>query len=257
MNSSSTEEYCRHKAAVAGTNFYYSTLYYPADIKRDLNALHAFHAEIEQVIEECTDPGVAHLKLAWWHEEIQRLFTDTARHPVARELSPVISRYAIKATAFVDLIRHYEQLIQPAQPESYQDFMDTLAQGPGIIWKLSARICGFRDQDTPGIVSQMGCLFGLFYLMQSHRVNHQLYPDQQIEYFKRLIIDLEECCRRLPEVDCQTQTGALILANIIMQTCDEIARDGYRLDQHRINLTPLRKLWIAWRTHKKVLRTED
>lgn len=256
MNSSSTEEYCRQKAAVAGTSFYYCTLYYPADIKRGLNALHAFHAEIEQVMEECTDPGVAHLKLAWWQEEIQRLFTDTARHPVTRELSPVISRYAITATAFVDLIRHYEQWIQPARPESYQDFMDTLAQGPGILWKLSARICGFRDQDTPEIVSQMGCLSGLFYLIQSHRVNQQFDPDQQIEYLKRLIIDMEDCCRRLPEVDRRAQTGALILANIIMRTCDEITRDGLHLSQHRINLTPLRKLWIAWRTHRTGLRFE-
>ena len=29
---------------------------------------------------------------------------------------------------------------------------------------------------------------------------------------------------------------------------DEIARDGYRVLERRIALTPLRKLWIAWKT---------
>jgi phytoene synthase len=253
MNSSSTEEYCREKAAVAGTSFYYCTLFYPADIKRSLNALHAFHAEIGQVIEDCTDPGVAHLKLAWWHEEIQRLYTDTARHPVTRELTPLISRFAITATAFFDLIRHYEQWIHPPRHDSFQDITDDMAQGPGKLWKLSTVICGFSDQDTPEIVSQMGSLFGLYNLIQNHRVNRLLPPNQQMDYLKRLIIDLDDCCRRLPEIDCQAQAGALILANIIKQTCNEITRDSLTLDQCRVSLTPLRKLWIAWRTHKKVL----
>jgi phytoene synthase len=251
MKSSGTEEYSRQKAAVAGTSFYYSTLYYPAAIKRNLYALHAFQAEIEQVIEECTDPGVAHLKLAWWHEEIQRLYTDTARHPVTIELAPVISCYAITATAFVDLLRHYEQRLQPTRPDSYQDYLDYLAQGPGILWRLTARICGFNDHDTPEIVSQMGSLFGLFYLLQSQRENQQLSLDQQMEFLQRLKTDLYNCCRRLPEDDSQAQTGALILANIITRTCDEITRDGLPLGHHKVSLTPLRKLWIAWRTKRR------
>ena len=251
MSTSSTEDYCREKVAVAGTSFYYSILFYPAGIKRDLNALHALHAEIGQVIEECADPGVAHLKLAWWLEEIHRLFTDTARHPVTIELSPVISRYEITESAFVDLIHHYEQWINPAKPDSYQDFIDYLSHGPGLVWKLSAQICGFKNQKTPEVVNQMGCLYGLFYLIQCRRVNQLLNPDQQIEYIKHLIIDLEGCCHKIPEVDRKTQTGALIMANIIRRTCDEITHDGFQLQQHRINLTPLRKLWIAWRTKRR------
>jgi phytoene synthase len=37
------------------------------------------------------------------------------------------------------------------------------------------------------------------------------------------------------------------MAAIYRTLLDEIARDGYRVLDHRTALTPLRKLWIAWR----------
>ena len=38
------------------------------------------------------------------------------------------------------------------------------------------------------------------------------------------------------------------MAAIYSALLDEIERDGYRVLDRRIALTPLRKLWIAWRT---------
>ena len=29
---------------------------------------------------------------------------------------------------------------------------------------------------------------------------------------------------------------------------EEIRRDGYRVLEHRVALTPIRKLWIVWKT---------
>ena len=45
----------------------------------------------------------------------------------------------------------------------------------------------------------------------------------------------------------------MILAEILLVTLAEIRRDGYRILHHRIALTPLRKLWIAWRTRRRLL----
>jgi len=38
------------------------------------------------------------------------------------------------------------------------------------------------------------------------------------------------------------------MAAIYRSLLHEIARDGYRVLDRRISLTPLRKLWLAWRT---------
>ena len=41
------------------------------------------------------------------------------------------------------------------------------------------------------------------------------------------------------------------MAAIYRTLLDEIERDGYRVLDRRIALTPLRKLWIAWKTARR------
>ena len=81
------EEYCRNKAAPAGSNLYYSTLYHDAQTRRILHALFALHYELNEVVYESSDAGATRVTLYWWIEEIGRLFSREARHPVTRELS--------------------------------------------------------------------------------------------------------------------------------------------------------------------------
>ena len=38
------------------------------------------------------------------------------------------------------------------------------------------------------------------------------------------------------------------MAAIYQTLLDEVENDGYRILERRIQLTPLRKLWIAWKT---------
>ncbi len=55
---------------------------------------------------------------------------------------------------------------------------------------------------------------------------------------------------QLPAVDRKAQRTGLIMAAIYRTLLDEIARDGYRVLDRRTSLTPLRKLWIAWKTSR-------
>jgi phytoene synthase len=50
--------------------------------------------------------------------------------------------------------------------------------------------------------------------------------------------------------DRRAQRASLAMAAIYRALLDEIERDGYRVLDRRIALTPLRKLWIAWRTSR-------
>jgi len=55
----------------------------------------------------------------------------------------------------------------------------------------------------------------------------------------------------LPDEDRRAQRPGLIMAAIYRALLDEIERDGYRVLDRRIALTPLRKLWIAWKTARR------
>ena len=52
----------------------------------------------------------------------------------------------------------------------------------------------------------------------------------------------------LPASDRKSQRPGLVMAAIYRTLLDEIEASGGRVLNQRISLTPLRKLWIAWRT---------
>lgn len=267
MNSTVPVEYCRQKAAPPGSSFYYSTLLYPANIKRELYALHAFATELCELLTDCSDPGVARMKLGWWAEEVQRLQNNEARHPVTHELSFLKKRFPGLETTLSHLIYQYDQQINMFQPESYADLMNFLMQGTGLVWQLSAQICGVEHCNTPEIVAVIGCQIAWFDILQnSHRnsqLNRNYWPRDEIsegidenEFYKvqinRLIKELDKEIQNINPVDCYSQLHAIIYAEIIISICREIKKTGFRLKQERINITPLRKLWIAWKTGRKI-----
>jgi len=53
---------------------------------------------------------------------------------------------------------------------------------------------------------------------------------------------------QLAAVDKRDQRAGLIMAAIYRTLLDEIRRDNFDVLDRRIALTPLRKLWIAWKT---------
>ncbi len=59
----------------------------------------------------------------------------------------------------------------------------------------------------------------------------------------------DEALALLPEADRAAQKPGLMMANIYRTLLREIETDGFRVLHQRTSLTPLRKLWIATRTH--------
>ena len=266
MNTDSTAEYCRLKAAEPGTNFYYATLYNSPETRRKLFCLHAFSNELTGIITECTDPGVARMKLAWWNEEIQRLYNKQPRHPVTKEIMCVLDGMAHLHELLAQLISFHDQQVDFQQPQTYSELMEFLHGGQGLLWRYSADICTYQHPQTPEIMSELGCHFSYFQILQNMPVNarlHQWYcpraEDNNINdktglytlQIDRLIRELENTSNRLPAVDRKSQKHAIILARILAAICREIAQSGYHLSEERISLTPIRKFWLAWRTHRK------
>ena len=48
--------------------------------------------------------------------------------------------------------------------------------------------------------------------------------------------------------DRRDQRAGLIMAAIYRALLAEIRRDGYPVLRARVSLTPIRKLWLAWKT---------
>ena len=68
------DEYCQQKAAASGSSFYNSFRFLPANRRRAITALYAYCREVDDVVDECSDAQIAATKLAWWRQELDRLY---------------------------------------------------------------------------------------------------------------------------------------------------------------------------------------
>ena len=53
------EQYVQEKAAASGSSFYYAFLFLPKPRREAITAFYAFCREVDDVVDEVSDPGVA------------------------------------------------------------------------------------------------------------------------------------------------------------------------------------------------------
>ena len=70
----SPQQYVAHKAAASGSSFYYAFRFLPAPRRAAITAFYAFCREVDDVVDEVSDAGVATSKLAWWRSEVANAY---------------------------------------------------------------------------------------------------------------------------------------------------------------------------------------
>lgn len=270
------DDYCQQKAAQSGSSFYYSFLFLPPQRRRAITALYAFCREVDDVVDECTDTGVARTKLAWWRQELARLYAGEAQHPVARALAPAIEPFGIKHEYLAEIIAGMEMDLSQNRYLDFAALEQYCHRVAGVVGLLAASIFGYRDERTLAYAHTLGLAFqltniirdvgedsrkGRIYLpmdeLQQFKVSAaDILHARQTENFVRLMAFQIERAERyyslaleqLPQVDRKAQRPGLIMAAIYRTLLREIAEDGCKVLSQRTALTPVRKLWIAWKT---------
>jgi phytoene synthase len=270
------DEYCQAKTAQSGSSFYYSFMFLPPDRRRAITALYAFCREVDDVVDGSGDREVARAKLAWWRREIDAAFAGTPQHPVTRALAPVVAQFGL---ARADLQTVIDGMAMDLDHAGYLDF-PALEQYchrvAGVVGILSAEIFGRTADATRDYARDLGIAFqltniirdvgedarrGRIYLPQDDLRRFDVAPSSLLagrsdDNFRRLMAFQVGRARdwyaraldRLPEADRLAQRPGIVMAAIYRTLLDEIERDDYQVLDRRIGLTPLRKLWIAWKT---------
>jgi len=270
------DEYCQQKAAASGSSFYYSFLFLPAERRRAITALYAFCREVDDVADEVSDTGLARTKLAWWRTEVANLFAGHPQHPVTRALAPFVGPYRLEAARFNEIIDGMEMdLVYHRYPdfESLKLYCHRVA---GVVGQLSASIFGYGNPSTLEYAEALGIAFqltniirdvgedarrGRVYLPGDELARHGLATEDILERrggerFRELMEFQAQRAQtyydiaysRLAPEDRASQRAGLIMAAIYRTLLEEIRRDGFHVLERRVALTPLRKLWLAWKT---------
>lgn len=272
----SPDEYCQNKAATSGSSFYYSFLFLPPEQRKAIIALYAFCREVDDVVDECSDPSVARSKLAWWHTEVDRLFAGKPHHPVTRALLPHLAQRRITADRMHAVIAGMEMDLDQSRYLDWPGLRKYCWHAAGVVGELSVGIFGYTDEATLVYADKLGLAFqltniirdvgddarrGRIYLpideLQKFDVKaSEILASQHSERFEALMKFQAERARQyyreavlaLPEVDRRNQRPGLAMAAIYHALLDEIERDGWHVLEQRISLTPIRKFWLAWKT---------
>lgn len=75
------------RAIPLGTPRYWSWLFAAAETRASLLGIYALVAEWQALLDPAGETSVAHLKLAWWQEEMQRLASGSPVHPIGAYLA--------------------------------------------------------------------------------------------------------------------------------------------------------------------------
>ncbi len=269
------EQYVQQKAVASGSSFYYAFLFLPAPRRAAITAFYAFCREVDDVVDETSDAGVAATKLAWWKSEVAQSFAGQPSHPVMKALMPHASAYAIEARHLQAVIEGCQMDLEQTRYLDYPNLQRYCHLVAGVVGEVAARIFGQTDAATTAYAHTLGqalqltniirdvgedSLRGRIYLpisdlqrfdVKAHEILKRMYSDRftaLMQFQAQRAHGLyEEALALLPVADRRAQKPGLMMASIYRTLLREIEADNFQVLHQRIKLTPLRKLWLAWK----------
>lgn len=273
----SPDEYCQQKATQSGSSFYYSFLFLPTERRRAITALYAFCREVDDVVDECSDESVARNKLLWWRKEIVAMLENHPSHPVTKALQPHMRTYGLDGAHLLAIIDGMEMDLQQTRYLDFFGLQRYCWHVASVVGILSASIFGFTDTKTLEYAEKLGLAFQLTNIIrdvgEDARKGRIYLPIKELQQFNVTAADIlqsrhsenfvnlmrfqaerahalyDEAFALLPAEDKRAQRPGLIMAAIYRTLLTEIERDGFHVLTQRISLTPIRKLWLAWKTY--------
>jgi phytoene synthase len=239
--------------------------------------VYAYCREVDDAVDEVVDATVAEAKLQWWRGEIGALWKRQPTHPVTRALLPFIDGpFGITQSRLLAILEGMEMDLRQNR---YLDFAALRRYAhlvAGVVGEISASIFGFSDPRTLEYADRMGLALQLVNVIRDvgddARRGRIYIPVDELQRFEVRAADLlnaryvdgfvplmrfqaerargayRDALALLPPADRRAQRPGLIMGAIYATLLDEIERENFQVLHQRIALTPLRKLWIAWRT---------
>ena len=273
----SPDEYCHQKTVQSGSSFYYSFLFLPQERRRAITALYAFCREVDDTVDECTDQSVARIKLAWWRTEVSKMYEGTPTHLVMKALQPHVAVYKLEQKHLQAIIDGMEMDLDQSRYLDYPALQRYCWHVASVVGILSASIFGVTNPRTLEYAEKLGLAFQLTNIIrdvgEDARKGRIYLPINELQQFGVTAADLlnarhsdkfealmrfqvaraykmyDEAMALLPKEDRRAQRPGLMMAAIYRTVLDEIERDNYHVLNQRISLTPIRKLWLAWKTY--------
>jgi phytoene synthase len=275
------EQYVQDKAARSGSSFYYAFLFLPPERRAAITAFYAFCREVDDVVDEVSDPGIAAAKLQWWRSEVAATFKGEPTHPTTRALRPHHATFGITAEHLLAVIDGCQIDLEQTRFLDYAGLQRYCHLVAGVVGEVACNIFGRSEEGTVRYAHRLGLAMQLTNIIrdvgEDARRGRIYLPMDELQRFDVKALEIlqrnapwgyserftalmrhqaeraaqtyEAALAELPAADRDRQKPGLMMANIYRALLVEIERGGFQVLHQRTSLTPLRKLWIAARTH--------
>ncbi len=271
---STPEQYAQQKAAASGSSFYYAFLFLPRERRAAITAFYAFCREVDDVVDEVSDPGVAQAKLAWWQDEVAKAFAGQPSHPVMQALMPHVPAHGLRQDQLQAVIEGCQMDLEQARYADFRSLQRYCHLVAGVVGEVAAQIFGQTGRAprstrtswawpsssptssatwarTPcagaSTCRSASCSSSRSRPMRSPaRILRPLHRPDALSGRARPPV-LRPGPGPAARVDRRAQKPGLMMASIYRTLLREIEADGFQVLHQRTSLTPLRKFWLAWK----------
>lgn len=268
-----SDHYCLQLVAPQGSDNYYALRFTQPLLRQRLVIVMALHEALTASLIDSLDPIVKYKKFAWWRNQITGLANRSATHPICTawldyQLSDRID--AAKLEALCETLWSANPVAHnPQQNTNYHQAIT------GSLYAILAEACGVPAEHITG-VTQLGTAVGMvnsLHMLASGKASRQLifsaiastahhadvvteFPAEAPEVItKKLQTYCQHTSALLQEraLHCFASAELLplfILAQLKHRLLSELEHSGLKILHEEIHLTPLNKLWIAWRARR-------
>jgi len=267
----------RERAAPAGSPQYYALLFADRDLRPALAALYAFEAEVRAAAHPGVEHAAAHLKLAWWGEELERTARGAPLHPITRALAAAAAPLNLDLAALAEPLIAAQFDLAGHPLTDIEQLLIYCQQSGGVTQQLAASFAQ-PAIDRRAEARRFGSLLGrglrLTQLLRNHvedaRAGRLRLPQDRLQELRLTASDflsaprpaaalvlLDELAARAAELlqsartlalaDRARQRAGLVLAALALISIERMRAARFSIGSLR---TPpaLQLLWRAWRT---------
>jgi phytoene synthase len=143
-------------ATPAGSTAYYSIRVAPPELHDALAVLFGWRAEVQSILEQVSDHGVARLKLDWWRSEARGCAEGAPRHPLSRLLAPIMAAHALPLDPFLGMAEGVEDELRGHRAPDAAAQQQAAEKDLGGLFELILRCHGVTSEQSVATARRIG-----------------------------------------------------------------------------------------------------
>jgi phytoene synthase len=206
---------------------------------------------------------------------VTQAFAGNPSHPVMHALMPLVAHFSVEAQHLLSVIEGCQMDLSQTRYLDYAGLQRYCHLVAGVVGEVAARIFGQTQASTTAYAHALGQALQLTNILrdvgEDARRGRIYLPMNEMQRFGVTAQDIlnsryserftalmqfqaqraqglyDQALALLPAADRRTQKPGLMMASIYRSLLREIENENFAVLHQRISLTPLRKLWLAWK----------